>query len=91
MSIDLDAIERAAKGATPGPWESVQDRIYHEETARYIGNCAGLVSQSDQNTANAAHIATMDPDTTLALVDEVRRLRELEASIMAVVEKEIRT
>jgi hypothetical protein len=99
--IDLDAIEAAAKAATPGPWTACAwAGADWPERRVTVGSefPAGTREAIAMNTRYAprpredmAYIAAMNPTTALALVEEVRRLRELEASIMAVVEKEIRT
>jgi hypothetical protein len=83
--IDLDAIESAAKAATPGPWSAM----------RWSGNAwpdAHISVGADEHGSRMAiamntryakrpeedmnYISTMNPTTTLALVEEVRRLRE---------------
>lgn len=85
--LDLDAIEALANAATPGPWEasvlgsegyavtgpqgSIPGR--HRLRAPRVARCGHEAWDTDK--ANAAHIAGMDPATTLALVAEVRALR----------------
>ncbi len=71
--LDLKAIRERAMTATPGPWYSAaysEPRQYHRWLLGSRSNLADELSPD-----NAAHIAGMDPPTTLALVDEVERLR----------------
>jgi len=67
--IDLDAIEAAANGIVrPGEpffWYKFDD---------IVDWCGPLVSSRKQAEADAHYIATMDPETTLALVARVREL-----------------
>ena len=70
MTLDLDAIDKAARSTTPGAWthdgEGFVDcsNPYHHRVAE----CREL--------ADAAHIALADPPTVRAMVTEIRRLRE---------------
>lgn len=75
---DLDRIEKAAKRATPGTWEWLDEYTLcamYPDLGRgaVLMNEDGVVLSSD----NAVHIETADPSTVLALVAEVRRLRSL--------------
>ena len=97
MTIDLDEIEAAARAATPGPWERIKTTVYALWTVR--GEQFNRVTISAYTDPDAPetdeqvchHIATMDPQTTLALVAEVRRLRveneKLRDDIRQMVEK----
>jgi hypothetical protein len=84
MSIDLDAVEAAAKAATPGPWSAMRwsGDTWPDARISVGADEHGSRMAIAMNTRYAkrpeedmAHIATMDPTTTLALVEEVRRLR----------------
>lgn len=88
-TIDLDALERIAQAATPGPWEAgdvwvFTDPIYPDD--RRLSNVLGM-KYADEERAhaeharglrNAEHIAAFDPSTVLALI---ARVRELEAIV----------
>lgn len=85
-ALDLDALERVAQAATPGPW------ITHEMDSIFVGNQADgrtsglweIVHMSGgalgdltddsaaQHRADAAHIAAFDPPTVLALIEKIR-------------------
>ena len=67
MTIDLDAIEAAARGATPGPWIRFENGGWHVAEI-----CTVFGGERD-----AHYIATMDPQTTLALVERVRELESM--------------
>lgn len=70
--LNLDEIERIARAATPGPWEEAErDHIFGPDGVTHI---AIIIRQDAGDTA---HIARMDPPTTLALV---ARVREAEAT-----------
>jgi hypothetical protein len=68
--VDLDAIEARAKVATPGPWVPLPSGSRKWVTA------AGADAETWQvnRDADAAHVAGMDPATTLELVAELRAL-----------------
>ena len=82
-TLDVSAIREAAEKATPGPWRTWNDG-HVGAPEHHIG---GIVmptegSRMDQRMPDADYIATMDPPTTLALLDaldaaraEVERLR----------------
>lgn len=86
-SSHLDSLEAVARAATPGEWRldagdhthryahvlDDDDRTIHYKYA------SGTATEAALEDANAAHIATFDPPTALALISsarEVERLRE---------------
>ena len=78
-TIDTDRLRALAEAATPGPWEDVSNRYGYdvsetwavEPVAPSVHNiCHVTVGQRD-----AAYIAAADPQTVLALLDEIERLR----------------
>ena len=73
---DLDRLERDARAATPGPWEADGNDVLTTvaEVPEVIVASTGGPFAHDTKTAR--HIANCDPQTVLALVAEVRRLRE---------------
>ena len=92
----LDEIEAAAKKATPGEWRVNGERIEAGDLGEVIfpgpvecsSYCYGGSSTIDGDDLDAdfAHIATMDPATTLALVAEVRKLRSRLLDVHSVVD-----
>lgn len=78
--LDLAGIRARAEAATPGPWHVTHSGVSIYSTNRTSVGMAGSIlahgSELGQGT-DAAHIAGMDPVTTLALVAEVERLRGL--------------
>lgn len=83
----LDELERIARAATPGPWKVTSCLDYWVEPAGTllpddqtgIALCGDIHwpnsdSMQDQWRANAAHIATFDPPTVLALIAAIRAL-----------------
>lgn len=84
VKIDLDRIEREAREATQGKWAVGLNKRNSARwvTGGYVDVC-DLYHKVEHNIfikqnaeANARHIANMDPETTLALIAEVKRLRE---------------
>jgi hypothetical protein len=86
--LDLDAIEARAKDATdgghgwrladlPGANEVWADRDAAGHDAFMVATTATRLNPNPgvRGHADAAHIAGMSPTVTLALVDEIRRLR----------------
>ena len=71
----LDEIEAAAKKATPSEWVHDEDGevLGSNGESLFFGDAAGYGLPISR--AIAAHVAMMDPATTLALVAEVRELR----------------
>jgi diacylglycerol kinase family enzyme len=75
--LDIDAIAARANAATPGPWEP--DEVHMLTAPTQLDGFASPIERAATEAhlwANYLHIAGMDPDTTLALVAEVRRLRD---------------
>lgn len=87
--IDLDALEKAALAATPGPWARDPLKLGTlGDVSRADGTALAQVfqtrptrgAQDNQERQDTAHyIALCSPETVLALV---RRIRELEASAL---------
>jgi hypothetical protein len=83
---DIPHLEQLAKAATPGPWDvDDEDGRAHITTAdgcavAYPAEFANIRTMQrhgrDNSLATAAHIAANSPSTTLALIAEIRRLRE---------------
>src|SRR5690606_36105767 len=85
----LQELRRIAEAATPGPWRvnkyGPTRRIMSIGAGKYgtdpvIANVETFWSKREQEKygdhgANAVHIATFDPPTVLALLDEIERLR----------------
>lgn len=69
---DLDALERLARAATPGPWVSDGCDIKSPNEALWIYDEGG------HSEGDARYIAAMNPETTLALI---ARVRELEGAL----------
>lgn len=88
----LKAIEKGAKEATPGPWQYAppeNECAYSVFTMNEKCVGGGICLPEDpyprswnRPGANMKHVARMDPETTLAMVDEIRALREI-VGIMA--------
>ena len=91
--LDLTKLREIAEAATPGEWESVVS-TYSSEFGDYKGAWIPGVAEeiSDYyigtvpplHVNDATHIATFDPPTVLALIDEVERLRETLATVKAI-------
>ena len=95
--LDLTKLREIAEAATPGPWGvydanegmspprpywSVANNEFHNPTN--LDALAIDISVDYGDKADADHIATFDPPTVLALIDEVERLR---AQVDAVAER----
>lgn len=66
--LDLEAIKARALAATAGPWHIID---YGEIVSANRGTVAYGLARRHEDTL---YIAGMDPETTLALVEEVERL-----------------
>lgn len=78
--LDLAAIEKAAKEATPGPWHSYPhvntDRMQVDSRADLgVADCGWKGGHFAQ--ANADFIALANPATILALCARIRELEKL--------------
>ena len=92
----LDEIEAAAKKATPGEWRVDGEQIEAGEFGEVIvpgpvlcgSYCYGGSStiDGDHLAEDFAHVAMMDPATTLALIAEVRELRSRLLDVRSVVD-----
>lgn len=93
--LDLDELARLADAATPGPWRSFEqitdggdwhgDRHralveLHTERGTVVAHAWGTGNRQD-NTANAAYIAALNPATVLALL---ARLRAAEGTLVEI-------
>lgn len=67
---ELDALEAAAKAATPGPWNTKEGPDFSEIFA-HDKNIALIGSQH----ADAAYIAAANPAAVLELIAELRQTR----------------
>ena len=85
-TLDLEALAEVARAASDGPWErgrffwkigstrGMPDEFWVSVEAG--GNViASMPEEAAPSALNADHIATFDPPTVLALIEEVRTLR----------------
>jgi len=81
---ELDALEAAAKAATPGPWEEVKgnwsfDILTRKATSKITAlyDCSDLsVPRAEEMTQkNAAFIAAANPATVLELIAALRQAK----------------
>lgn len=78
MTINLDEIEKALGGATPGPWEHIKRIDHGKEThyirptymGEYVAQCGSEQYYSDKD----AHLIANAPEWLRLLVERVRRL-----------------
>ena len=75
--IDTDALRKLCKSATPGPWEQINHIVFTE-----TGDLEWVVAnaRSGNSIIDAEYIAAANPATVLALLDELDRLRTIEAA-----------
>jgi hypothetical protein len=85
-----DDLRAKAKAATPGPWEAGENHndepcVYADNGNRWIAVlphlCVTPILEMAQ--ADAAFIAAASPDVVLGLLDEIERLRRIEAAARA--------
>lgn len=94
--IDLDALEKLADEATPGPWTIDPDDQWDDGTnlpeqldLRVNGSRWGKVVDAVHiSDADAAYIAAVNPATMDALISELREARGLLKSWVATAEAE---
>lgn len=82
MTLDLDALEKLADEATPGPWTQGPDNRFVPTVGSAAGRVAALCHDyisPAQTVANAAFIAGLNPATAKALIAELRRYRGSQA------------
>jgi len=80
---ELDALEAAAKAATPGPWEAYHGEEHHiirsfknkpySSNGQIIAWCGKMGTEHDWPTA--AYIAAANPAAILELIAELRELK----------------
>lgn len=88
MTLDLDALEKVAQEATPGPWRHEIEPYSGIEAVIVAADDLGLgpgleviATVGEAISADGEHIAAFNPETALALIAEVRKqkgLREFE-------------
>jgi hypothetical protein len=75
---ELATIKARAEAATPGPWTHFGTCLWREgplDTTDIVDDCACGNGTGIQRDEDGAHIAGMDPATTLRLVAEIERLQ----------------
>ena len=77
MTIDTTKLRELAMKATPGPWEQINHIVFTE-----TGDLEWVVAnaRSGNSIIDAEYIAAANPATVLQLLDEVDRLRTIEAA-----------
>ena len=82
MSIDLDKLEQLAEAATPGPWRFLNRPDNQFVTYRKPGAARGdlyaicALPGVTAKTKDFKYIAALSPDVTLAMIAELRKLRD---------------
>jgi len=71
---ELDALEAAAKAATPGPWEHERSHVVQLDGTP-VANCVSY--KIAQSPKNAAYIAAANPAAILELITELRKRTSL--------------
>lgn len=97
---DLDALEKLADEATPGPWitETGMETVWVGSSKANAAKVARIICPVDvgpgytteyveQQTANAAFIAAANPATIKALIAELKEARRLLKPFAAAAEK----
>ena len=84
MTIDTTKLRELAQNAAPGPWGYELDhgsclRIYSDADSGIVDGC-GCCGSPNCDEVNATFIAAANPASVLALLDEVDRLRTIEAA-----------
>lgn len=84
---DLDELERRAKAATPGPWEfencyNLQRREFLNGTEVHPHVLLKTLNGWEPIPSDADFIAAANPQTVLALIAELRALREVAAGVI---------
>ena len=92
MTIDTQRLRELAQAATPGPWWAEVDKVKcrircygsDEPTQITLWNppAVGFAISDEQNEATASFIARLNPENTLALLDEIDRLRAIKAAAL---------
>jgi hypothetical protein len=77
----LEELRGLAAAATPGPWTAFYKHKYDEHHVSVPGNGMNVALFPDgcptaRPEADAAFIAKSDPQTVLALIEEIERLRQ---------------
>lgn len=80
--LDLSALRKVAEAATPGPWSALGtgrsggDHWYVCDEGEAIASISAQDGINEaQREPDATHMATFDPPTVLALLDELERLQ----------------
>lgn len=87
--LNLDSLAAVAEASTPGPWQVLDsihgDPIVHQVGRGFLsgGGVATAFHNEDYGRADAAHIATFDPPTVLALIAEACDARRLRREVAA--------
>ena len=81
---ELDALEAAARAATPGPWE-----ISRDDFASYIESRKGTVGEIG-DAFDANYIAAASPDKILELITDLRQAQDNIKALESVMAAEAR-
>lgn len=75
MTIDTKRLRELAEKATPGPWRSNPRtaKVYYLASGGDSADLSYILSENE--ASDAEFIAATDPQTVLALLDEIDRLR----------------
>ena len=80
--LDLGALERAARAATPGEWASTEYAVWTADRRAHIAQLFGGgdgEEKRDPARVNAAYIAAWSPATALRVLAELRAARDAAA------------
>lgn len=78
MTQDLDALERAARAATPGEWKRHDQycELVCGEDGNALFDAASDILAAEADERNAAYLIAVQPATILSLISDYRALQE---------------
>lgn len=82
MTPDLDKLLELAMAATPGPWGKIGDNLClraHVYNKHCYEDNSWLVKVGENN---AAYLSALSPDVVIALVEELKALRQAAEDVL---------
>jgi len=91
-AMDLEKLKAAAMKVAPGPWFARETNsgygLFSYPTAKLPWECGDICHEWDGGEELANYVAAFNPAVALELIEEIKRLRSLNADYVCIIKQQ---